>query len=285
MTPTILVPLAEDFVEDPAFEAAFSLAEPLAAHVRPMFIRPDAAEAAAYIPEVVAAAGVTRESIDGEGRAAAQVARQHYEDCRSRYEVVTSETDRKTARSPGEGWTEAIGDIEQLVTYWGRLSDLIIMSRFGASDVTAGRCFDAAVFGTGRPTMIVATPLPSDMLKHVLIAWNGSVEASRSLFAALPLLQCAARISILSVPQPGLPHRAAEDLTNTLAWHGVPAAALPNRAGPVPPGPALMTALHECDASLVVMGAYTHSRLRQHLLGGVTQKMLYESPVPVLMCH
>jgi len=33
------------------------------------------------------------------------------------------------------------------------------------------------------------------------------------------------------------------------------------------------------------MGAYTHSRLRQDLLGGVTKHLLAQAPMPLLMCH
>ena len=39
------------------------------------------------------------------------------------------------------------------------------------------------------------------------------------------------------------------------------------------------------SADLIVMGAYKHSRLREWLLGGVTQSLLKSSPVPLFMSY
>jgi len=41
----------------------------------------------------------------------------------------------------------------------------------------------------------------------------------------------------------------------------------------------------EQQATMIVMGAYTHSRLRQSFLGGVTKHLLAHAPVPLLMSH
>ena len=41
----------------------------------------------------------------------------------------------------------------------------------------------------------------------------------------------------------------------------------------------------QCGADLLVMGAYTHSRLRQLKLGGVTRHVISKAPLFVLMCH
>ena len=39
------------------------------------------------------------------------------------------------------------------------------------------------------------------------------------------------------------------------------------------------------SSDLIVMGAYKHSRLREWLLGGVTQSLLKSSPVPLFMSY
>jgi nucleotide-binding universal stress UspA family protein len=48
---------------------------------------------------------------------------------------------------------------------------------------------------------------------------------------------------------------------------------------------ALVSAAAEQQATLIVMGAYTHSRLRQSFLGGVTRHLLAHAPVSLLMSH
>jgi nucleotide-binding universal stress UspA family protein len=54
---------------------------------------------------------------------------------------------------------------------------------------------------------------------------------------------------------------------------------------PCSAGAALLTTASRSEATLVVMGAYTHSRLRQSFLGGVTRHVLSEATVPILMSH
>ena len=41
----------------------------------------------------------------------------------------------------------------------------------------------------------------------------------------------------------------------------------------------------ETGADLVVMGAYSHSRLREAILGGATRHMLERAPLPILMAR
>jgi nucleotide-binding universal stress UspA family protein len=46
--------------------------------------------------------------------------------------------------------------------------------------------------------------------------------------------------------------------------------------------------LQECKdrgVGLLVMGAYEHSKFREDLFGGVTNEILQECPVPVLLSH
>jgi len=48
------------------------------------------------------------------------------------------------------------------------------------------------------------------------------------------------------------------------------------------------TILAECDAmnaDLLVTGAYTHSRLIQIILGGVTRHIIAEAKIPILAAH
>ena len=49
--------------------------------------------------------------------------------------------------------------------------------------------------------------------------------------------------------------------------------------------PQVRQAAAEFRADLIVCGAYKHSRLREWLLGGVTQSLLKATPLPLLMSH
>jgi hypothetical protein len=175
--------------------------------MRALFIRPNPDTAFAYLPEVILAAGVTREVIERETQEAAAAAKGHFVDWRKRNNVPEAAGVRLD--SCFASWSEQLGDIETVVARFGRVSDLIVVQRPSSSSVQGQRCFDAAVFESGRPTLVVAERLPFDIIDHVMIAWNGSLEASRAVLGAMPLLHLAARVSrVRASTQPISPSRS-----------------------------------------------------------------------------
>lgn len=283
MMRTILVPLAEGIETEPALDAGLALAKRLKAHIRALFIRPDPRLAMSYLPEAFAATGLSQAAIERVSESAAAKAQAQFEAWRKNREVAAEPSGRRLD-SCFAGWSEETGEVEALVTRFGRVSDVIAMSRFPSSTrVTASRIFDAAVFGSGRPTLIAPPSLPWDPAGHVMIAWNGSLEASRAVFAAMPLLHMAERVSIFAADEPGAEPAPRDDLVESLAWHGIRAERVAAEAASA--GPALLAAARRYDATMIVMGAYTHSRLRQSFLGGVTTHVLANAEIPVLLSH
>ncbi len=138
------------------------------------------------------------------------------------------------------------------------------------------------------PVLVV----PSDALgtgvpARPLIAWDGSMEASRAVRAALPLLQRAGSVTAVSFhPQKfhADDNAAGRHLAAYLACHGIAVELLgPTYASNV--GHALLTLATARAHDLIVMGSFGHSRFREIVLGGVTESVLAESTVPVLTSH
>jgi nucleotide-binding universal stress UspA family protein len=287
MLRTILVPLAQSLAGEPALQAALAVAKRMKSHIRAMFVRPQPEIAMSYLPilpMVGAAAGVTRDAIAREGRQAAEAERVSFDAWRSRQKLPGAPADARLD-SCFATWTEQVGEIEPVVTHFGRVSDLIVMSRFAANDLVAERCFDAAVFGSGRPMLVVSTPPPWDMLDHVMIAWNGSLEASRAVFGAMPLLRAAGRVSIFCVQEAETDQASGAELAEALSWYGIPTHHVGGPETQGSTGAALLAMARGSETTLIVMGAYTHSRLRQSFLGGVTREVLADATIPVLMSH
>jgi len=281
MTISILMPLAQELPALQVFDAALWLARKLKAQVRAAYIRPDPASAASLIPDMIMASGVARDVIEREARRAADASKawfdkwQYYNGGLAKLGVEATDWSAT--------WSEHVGEYELVITRFGRLSDFIVLPRPGASEVVAQRCFDAAVFGTGRPTLLVGDTIPVSLTDHVLIAWNGSLEASRAVLAAMPLLDRAKRITIFTVLEYGA--EAVDDLTASLRDRGTrtPEVVFPGEEHST--GAALVASAQTHHATLIVMGAYTHSRLREAFLGGVTQHLLAHATVPLLMNH
>jgi nucleotide-binding universal stress UspA family protein len=284
MMRTILVPIFQGCSGEGALDAALGVAKRMNSHIRAVFTRPDPDAAMRYIPETVIAGGINRASIEQEGQRAADAEKARFDAWRVEHEL-TAEPVGKRLDSRFASWAEQVGEIEQTVTHFGRVSDLIAISHFTQSDVTAARCFDAAVFGAGRPTLLVPQQLPWDMLDHVMIAWNGSLEASHAVFGAMPLLHEARQVSIFSAPEVDGDEPVGAELAEALSWYGIQTRRIghPDAGGST--GAALLAAARERKATLIVMGAYTHSRLQQAFLGGVTRRILAEATIPVLMSH
>ena len=152
----------------------------------------------------------------------------------------------------------------------GRLSDLMLVSRPDSDQFRTERAFDAAVFDTGRPTLVLPRYVPAGILDHLLVAWNGSLEAARAVAGAMPLLHEAKQVSVFSALEEGETGEPDLDLAGALRWQGINAARLrPGTVAGSVGAEFLRTAAHQ-SATLLVMGAYTHRRLQQMLLGGVT---------------
>lgn len=178
-----------------------------------------------------------------------------------------------------------------LVAHRTRFSDLVVLPRpYGP-----GRGHDceaiteAAMFEGDVPVLIQPddTAFPED-IKTVLVAWNESTEALRAVRAALPFLQQAENVNIAIVdpPQHG-PERSdpGGSLSQMLSRHGVrPEVSVLSKTLPRVCD-VLIRHAGDIGADLIVMGAYSHSRFRESILGGATRNMLELARVPVLLAH
>ena len=64
------------------------------------------------------------------------------------------------------------------------------------------------------------------MLDRIMVAWNGSLEASRAVAAAMPLLHAASHVSVFTAA-PTDEHPTDDcDLAEALRWHGINAECL-----------------------------------------------------------
>lgn len=183
-------------------------------------------------------------------------------------------------------WTEHSGEIEPVLTRAGRVNDLVIVDRPDPARSFTGRALDTALFAVGRPTLMVGQVVPPDLLDHVVIAWNGSLEATRLIGQSITVLHEAGRVTVVHAPTERYEEARPADLCAYLRWHGIVAepVSLPVGEG-TSVGAAILAEAERRNASLLALGAYTHSRVREVLLGGVTRHVIEHARIPVLMAH
>jgi nucleotide-binding universal stress UspA family protein len=175
-------------------------------------------------------------------------------------------------------------EVPELLTEYARLRDLTIIPE--SSDQAYA---EAVIFGSGRPTLILpqnprARPFE---LGTVAVAWDFSRAAARAVSDALPLLERAKRVRVVSVLNEKHLDRkhSAEELSKNLSRHGIDVVLDRVDAGGRPIGEVLEAYVTSHAADMLVMGAYGHSRLREFVLGGATQSLLSKPPLPVLFSH
>lgn len=172
-----------------------------------------------------------------------------------------------------------------------RYADLVVVSQDngrGRGSVERGLPQALALHGP-RPVLVVpdsyrGAPIPG----AALVGWDGSMPAQRAIAAALPLLARATSVH-LAVVNPGQQaglhgEEPGADMARYLARHGLRVAVEVEHTR-APEGEALMEMARDCNAGLMVTGAFGHSRYREWVLGGATRELLDHAPAPLLIAH
>jgi nucleotide-binding universal stress UspA family protein len=145
------------------------------------------------------------------------------------------------------------------------------------------------VLNSGRPVLIIPYTGEFDTLgERVLVAWDASMEATRAVTSAIPLLRRAKHVD-LAVFNPNSMFDAhgdqpGADIALYLARHGVKIEVRQPRTE-TDIGNALLSMAADLSSDMIVMGGYGHSRFREVLLGGATRTVLESMTVPVWMAH
>jgi len=184
-------------------------------------------------------------------------------------------------------WLDDAPEGEDIVGSYGRVFDLIVLSRPDATSLGRHhRALESGLFESGRPILLSPPSPPKQIATNVLIAWNGSTEQTRAIAFAMPLLQQAERVKVLTIPGgAGVPGPSGEQLTRSLQRNGIPATPLTVELDGRSTGETILAAAASEDCDLLIKGAYTQSRLRQLIFGGATRHILANATLPVFLAH
>lgn len=287
---TILTPHNGTKEVQPGLEVAFTLGRRLGAHINVLHVSSDPQDAVPLLGEGMSAAIIEEMLLlsEKEAEERAERAQAAFSDACSRYAVTAVEVpDGRT--DAGASLERVTGREDEVVALKGRLSDLIVAARpTGDNQAISTMSINAALFETGRPVMIAPPsfpPVDGGIGRKIAVSWNGSAEASRAVAAAMPLIALSDGVVVLTADSAKTSSNVAEELATYFAWHGVNAETRELKSSGGNVGSALLDECATIGADLLVMGAYTHSRMRQLILGGVTRHILSEAEIPILMAH
>ena len=183
------------------------------------------------------------------------------------------------------------GGLPALVGVRARFADLVIQTApYGEKALPSQEAAIEAALFEGQAAVLVLPEkgIDAEFGKRVVVAWNQSNEALSAVRRALPLLQAAESVAVVVVNPPvHSPERSDPGglLTQMLARHGV-RAEVSVLAKTLPRvSDVLMRHMEDVDASILVMGAYGHSRLREAILGGATRNVLENAKRAIFLAH
>ncbi|WP_162914523.1 universal stress protein [Desertibaculum subflavum] len=215
---------------------------------------------------------------------ALQEKREQFRQACLRHAVPLLTADEAPTGLPAATWREADGEYERVAVQRAAAFDLMVAT----SAAVVERLKDIAersLLRTHRPVLLAPQQLRGSLTGTVMIAWKESLQCWHAVSAALPFLERAERVEVISADDEVDERDASHDEVLTyLRCHGIDASARIEPLDGRSVGETLLAAANEAD--LMVMGAYAHSRLREMLLGGATRHVLQKAVVtPVLMAH
>jgi nucleotide-binding universal stress UspA family protein len=142
------------------------------------------------------------------------------------------------------------------------------------------------VIECGRPVLGIPITMTSEQIgKNVMIAWDGSREASRALHDAIPFLREADTVQVVSIDRDPIAIASPDEAVAHLQRIGIAATVDDQLDLRLPVGEEILSRIERNDVDLLVAGAFGHSRLSEHMLGGASRSLLHQMMVPVLVSH
>jgi nucleotide-binding universal stress UspA family protein len=245
----------------------------------------------AAVTAVYAAASAAQLPISIEGAAIgpvyellADVDRTRREEAMARFEAV-----RAASLAP-LAWEEANG----AAPFWAfsrraLCADLLVLGQHdpAAADVGVPADFvESVLIQSGTPALVLPyVPVRSTFGNCALVSWKESAASARALRAALPMLQHASEVHLVSWVQDGEDASEPNAVAEFLRRHGIASRVHCSTAKSDEVGDLVLSKAADVSADLLVMGCYGHSRARELVLGGVTRTVLHTMTLPVLMAH
>lgn len=287
MFKSLLVPTTGGPGDAAVFATARLAAQAFGSHLEFLHVRVDTSEVLMSMTAGGVGGGdavqVVIDRMDAEADATATAARQAIADLLADAGIPLRDTPQ--GAGPSAQISQETGNQSAWVAQYGRFADLVLMGRGGPDD-GAAETLEAALMDTGKPLLIAPATAPDTLGKRIVIAWKDTPEAARAVSCALPFIGQADQVTIVTV----LDDADAKDefgsrLQRALRWHNKAVEVRTLLRGSASAADVLHREAEALGADLMVMGGYSHSRLREVVFGGFTRRTLGSAGIPVLMAH
>jgi len=271
----ILVPLPGSASHTGEIETALSAAKALGAHVQALFI--------SQLPPVTRG-GV---SVSELGRTSTVAnAREVFAQACAKVGIPMLSANDEPGSPLAASWREAEGSYVEIAVQRAAAFDLVVAASATVMESLMAIA-EQSLLQTRRPVVLAPARLQNDLTDSVMIAWDESPECWHAVSAAIPFMHLAKSVRVVSVDRDASNRQASQaEVLAYLRCHSIGATAQVVAPELRSVGDTLLAVGAEHEAGLLIMGAYSHSRLREMLLGGATRHILKNASArPVLLAH
>ncbi len=288
----VMAPLTGGKTDRPVLDAAYLLACSTKAHIHVVFLLRDPADVLASSAGIGMGGGMAVGILESISEAAIEQVENARKTAQAHYDSWRQETGVREASDPTgidevtAERSEVSGDPRRNLINMGRLVDVICIMNAGASiEYDSKVLMEAALMETSSAVLLAPSNIDTPPIKSVAIAWNNSLEATRAVMHAMPILTNAETVTVLAGIGNQVSLEDVDVFVASLRWHGVDAKSQVFTAEGVILSDRLQVEAQAAGAQLLVLGAYSHSRLREFVMGGVTDDIVQAARMPVLMVH
>ncbi len=286
----VLLPLNGTSNAEAALATALLFARQFGGHIAGLHVRADSRDVAPLAGEGLSGAMVEdmMSAAEREGSRRALAVREIFDRFTAAHGVQVTDTIPPFSGNPvgtaSASLVTMTGREHEVVTYRARLSDVTVVPHpDSGEEISSSETLHAILFDSGRPVVIAPRRLPATAGRRICIAWNGTSESTAALHHILPWAAEADAVRVLYSGDYQRRGPEARDAADYLTIHGIHADLVEFGDPDETVGASLLAACHDFGADMLAMGAYSHSRLRQLILGGVTRHVLENAEIPVLM--
>jgi nucleotide-binding universal stress UspA family protein len=268
---------------------AWAAALPCSSHLDCLHVRVSAVEAARGSPVEFAASSALRGALsrlDADARTCSRVAAAHIREFCERAVIRLNQAVSGRQNGITASYREETDDALERLLAHGHRSDLIVMGRARQTQGLPSYTLSRLISRSGRPMLVAASGAPQKLTGTVLVCWDGSKGAARAVEAAAPILTRATRVIVVSAARsPARAAKTADKAIRRLLDLGIQAEARHIAVDGRGVAVQLSAVAEDCEADLVVTGAYGRSVARELLFGSRTDAIVRQIDRPIFMMH
>jgi nucleotide-binding universal stress UspA family protein len=288
MIKTIFIPASGSDTDTRVFATALAVAKPFRAHMQFFHLHLSPGEAAVRAPHVeFAIGGALVDALEKLRQHGATLSANAFAHCRDFCEIqeVRMHRDPTESGTVSASWTEETRGAMSRLMFHARHSDVVVLGRPRNRDYMPLGLIETLLMGSGRPIILAPEGPAPEAIRTIVVGWKETPEASRALTAAMPLLEQADRVVLVAIAEEGAASKEAlDDLARHLTWHGIsPEVHIASDSAPA--RNQLQRVAAQLQADLLVVGGFGHGQFRERMFGGVTQALIEEAKLAVLMMH